>query len=101
MGSRLERRLSRFFPDAGAKIADGDRWGHVELENGKVVLRRDMIERELSDAVIFVQQAMNFAGVEELWQMNCYDFYRLLVKAKQLQTERLKALENQKGNAKR
>jgi hypothetical protein len=93
----MERRIKRFLPADGRKVAEGEVWGHVQLEGGKLFARRDVIEKEFADAVLFVQQALGFAGTAELWGMNIYEFHRLAAQAKTLQQQRLEALKKQKN----
>lgn len=96
MAAGVERRVKRFLPAPGRGVAPGDAWGHVQLEGGKLFSRRDVIEKEFADAVLFVQQALGFAGTSELWGMNIYEFHRLAAQAKTLQAQRIAALEKQK-----
>ena len=97
MASGLERRIKRFLPADGRKVAEGEVWGHVQLDGSKLFARRDVIEKEFADAVLFVQQALGFSGTAELWGMNIYEFYRLAAQAKTLQQQRIEALKKQKN----
>ena len=94
----MERRVERFFAaDKGRGIGkEGTQFGHITLIGGKPFALADIIERDLSNAVLAIQQA-GIAGIKEVWESNVYDFARLLNAAQRIHKERTAEIERQKA----
>lgn len=66
----------------------------MTLANGKLALNRDLIELEMSNAVLFVQQTLALSSIDEVWRMGIIDFCKLMRQANSLHEARSKKARN-------
>lgn len=67
------------------------------FQDRRLVLVAEVIQKEAADAVLFIQQALGLASVNDVWESNVYDFCRLFQQAKAIHEEKVRQIEKAKA----
>ena len=63
----------------------------------RLVFIAEVVQKETADAVLFIQQALGLASVNDVWESNVYDFCRLFQQAKAIHEEKVRQIEKAKA----
>ena len=70
--------------------------GYVTAQRGKWEETSVLIDEKYSEMFLFVSQVLE-VGMSELWDMNYFEFLRILNKADEISQQRLKQIEKSKS----
>ena len=67
------------------------------FQDRRLVLIAEVIQKEAADAVLFIQQTLGLASVNDVWESNIYDFCRLFQQAKAIHEDKVRQIEKAKS----
>lgn len=67
------------------------------FQERRLVLIGEVIQKETADSVLFIQQTLSLASVNDVWNTNIYEFCRLLQQAKGIHEQKIRQIEKQKS----